>query len=84
MSNPSAPTLHSVLYRRLVEILALDPTAPFTADTARDAIRGNVEGAVCCRIPLVEGRVRCFEDVYEAVFAQKLDGRPLTKRKSAA
>lgn len=76
----SIPSLHQALYRRLIEVLALEPGEPFTEETARAAIVGFCEGAVCCRWPRVDGKVRTFEAVFEAVFDRKLDGGALKKK----
>jgi hypothetical protein len=77
----SVPALHSTLHRRLIEILALEPGDPFTATSAAESIRGYCETAVCCQM---NGRCATFEAVFQAVFAQKLDGSPLKTRKGAA
>lgn len=68
------PKLHSLLRTRLVEVLAMEPNEPFTEETARAAITGFCEGAVCCRWPQVDGRARTFEAVFEAIYGKKLDG----------
>lgn len=70
----SAPGLHETLHRRLVEVLALERGEPFTEDTAREAIVGFCETAVCCRWPRAGGKVRTFEAVFQAVYGKKLDG----------
>lgn len=67
------PQLHETLRRRLVQVLAIEPADPFTEETARAAVV-PIAGAVCCRWPLVDGKVRTFEAVFQAVFGKKLDG----------
>ncbi len=66
----SDPRLHSLLYRRLLDVLALEEGEAFTEDTARAAIVGYCEGAVCCRWPQVDGKARTFEAVFQAVFGK--------------
>lgn len=79
----SVTALHSILYRRLIAILAIEPTEPFTEETARSAITNFCEGAVCCRWPSVDGKVRTFEAVFQEVFGKKLD-RSVVKKRGAA
>lgn len=77
----SDPRLHSVLWRRLVEVLALEPTDAFNADTARQAIVGSqIEGAMCAPL-IVDGKRRTghFANWYAAVFGRELDGRAIKR-----
>ncbi len=55
----------------------MEPTEPFTAQSAADAIRDNIEGAVCARI---NGKVATFLAYYRAVFRCGLDGKPIKEK----
>jgi hypothetical protein len=56
----------------------MEPTETFNATTAADAIRDNIEGAVCGRI---NGKVATFLAYYRAVFMRELNGAPLKAKR---
>ncbi len=81
MSDRAAdPSDASTLHTRLVQVLALDPLAVFNEDTARAAIVGFCEDAVCARLPRVGGRIATFRHYFEVVFGRTLEGKAVKVR----
>jgi hypothetical protein len=72
----------TTLRRRLIETLSLDPNAPHEQATYADAIRtARIEGAICARVPAVDGRGLNFSNYFIAVYGVDIDGRvPKEKR----
>lgn len=81
MTSPVA--LHSTLLKRLIEVGALDPDDSTEPDALARVIRGDLlEGVVCCRVPLVDGKAKTFAEVYWLVFGVGVDGKQVKERKT--
>ena len=62
------------LRERLLQVMAMEKTEPFTKESAREAIRReNIGLAMCSRWPIHEGKCLNFNRLFEAVFGEPVE-----------
>lgn len=74
--------LHRVYLKRLVDVGALTEGESHDAENLARIVRGEqLEGIVCCRVPLVDGKPKTFADVHWLIFGVNVDGSQPKERK---